>query len=61
MDNCHFCGGRLDPCNESEIVCPWGGEADCWRSQASATEFDEDFDEVFDEALVDDFDWEDSS
>ena len=30
MDRCSSCGGRLDECNESEIVCPWCGEPDCW-------------------------------
>ncbi len=30
MDVCRYCGGKLDCCNESEIVCPWCGEADCW-------------------------------
>ncbi len=30
MDKCSSCGGRLDECNESEIVCPWCGEPDCW-------------------------------
>ncbi|MGO9435939.1 MAG: hypothetical protein ACLPH3_11225 [Terracidiphilus sp.] len=30
MDTCTSCGGRLDECNESQIVCPWCGEPDCW-------------------------------
>lgn len=30
MDICTSCGGRLDDCNESQIVCPWCGEPDCW-------------------------------
>jgi len=30
MDGCRSCGGTLDDCNESQVVCPWCGEADCW-------------------------------
>lgn len=30
MDTCRSCGGTLDDCNESVVVCPWCGEADCW-------------------------------
>jgi len=26
MDTCTSCGGRLDDCNESQVVCPWCGE-----------------------------------
>lgn len=44
MDNCYFCGGSLDACNESEIVCPWCGEADCWRSPDSDSDSEFDFD-----------------
>ena len=29
MDACTSCGGRLDDCNESQVVCPWCGEPDC--------------------------------
>ena len=30
MDACRYCGGKLDCCNDSEIVCPRCGEANCW-------------------------------
>lgn len=53
MDICWFCGGRLDPCNESEIVCPWCGEADPWPNPDRAMESGFDFDE--------DIAWEDTS
>jgi len=51
MDICRFCGGNLDCCNESEIVCPSCGEADCWFR----------LDELIDSDLDDfdlDLDWE---
>ena len=30
MDRCRSCGGTLEDCNESVIVCPFCGESDCW-------------------------------
>jgi hypothetical protein len=50
MDRCTSCGGLLDDCNESEIVCPWCGEPDCWPRLGEDIEFE-----------LDDFegDWED--
>jgi hypothetical protein len=53
MDTCSFCGRKLDPCNESEMVCPWCGEADCWPGPDRGMEFDFDSDE--------DFGWEGTS
>ena len=48
MDTCTSCGGRLDNCNESQVVCPWCGEADCWPRQLDdGGEFE-----------FDDFDWD---
>lgn len=41
MDTCTSCGGRLDDCNESQIVCPWCGDPDCWlRLFDPASEFE---------------------
>jgi len=41
MNKCSSCGGRLDDCNESQIVCPWCGEPDCWpRFLDEGGEFD---------------------
>jgi hypothetical protein len=40
MDRCRSCGGTLDDCNESEIVCPWCGEADCWPRLDHLTDVD---------------------
>ena len=40
MDTCTSCGGRLDDCNESQIVCPWCGEADCWPRLDEGSEFE---------------------
>lgn len=40
MDACTSCGGRLDDCNESEIVCPWCGEPDCWLRLDEGSEFE---------------------
>jgi hypothetical protein len=50
MDYCCFCGGRLDPCNESEIVCPWCGEADCWPRLDWDTELEFDLDADFEDS-----------
>ena len=50
MNRCRSCGGALDECNESEIVCPWCGEADCWPR------LDEFLDVDFDD-YEPDFDW----
>ena len=48
MDTCTSCGGLLNDCNESQIVCPWCGEADCWPRQLDdGGEFE-----------FDDFDWD---
>lgn len=48
MDRCTSCGGRLDDCNESQVVCPWCGEPDCWpRLLEDGDEFE-----------ADDFDWD---
>lgn len=45
MDECRYCGWKLDFCNESEIVCPWCGAADCWPTIEDLLDFDlEDFD-----------------
>lgn len=45
MDTCTSCGGRLDDCNESQIVCPWCGEPDCWSRLDESIEFEwDDFD-----------------
>jgi len=30
MFNCSRCAGPLDEANESQVVCPWCGAADCW-------------------------------
>ncbi len=49
MDTCRFCGGKLDSCNQSEIVCPSCGEADCWLRLDELINFDfDDFDLDFD-------------
>jgi hypothetical protein len=49
MDTCRYCGSKLDHCNESEIVCPWCGEADCWPTLDDLIGFDfDDFDGDFD-------------
>ena len=40
MDSCRSCGGTLEDCNESVIVCPWCGEADCWPSFDHLIDFD---------------------
>ena len=53
MSECRCCGGRLDECNESEVVCPRCGEADCWPRLdepivADLDDFDLDFDLEFD-------------
>lgn len=50
MDYCCFCGGTLDACNESEIVCPWCGEADCWPRLDWEADLDLDFDADFDDS-----------
>ena len=44
MNTCSLCGGKLDPFNESEIVCPWCGETDCWQSPDRGMGFDSDAD-----------------
>ena len=60
MDRCRYCGGILDSCNESEIVCPWCGEADCWPRldeliESDLDDFDLDLDwEVAGESIEDD-------
>lgn len=49
MDRCCSCGGLLNDCNESQVVCPWCGEADCWPRLDHLIEFDrDDFDLDFD-------------
>ena len=49
MDRCRSCGGTLDDCNESQVVCPWCGEADCWPRLDHLIDFDlDDFDSEFD-------------
>ncbi len=48
MDKCTSCGGRIDDCNESQVVCPWCGEPDYWpRLQDDSSEFE-----------LDDVDWD---
>lgn len=47
MDRCSNCGGRLDDCNESQIVCPWCGEPECWPRMPDADI----------EFALEDFDW----
>lgn len=42
MDRCRSCGGTLDDCNESQVVCPWCGEADCWPRLDHLIEFNPD-------------------
>jgi hypothetical protein len=42
MDRCRSCGGTLEDCNESVIVCPWCGEADCWPRLDYLIDFDVD-------------------
>jgi hypothetical protein len=42
MDRCRSCGRALEDCNESVIVCPWCGEADCWPRLDEPTCFDPD-------------------
>ena len=49
MDECRWCGGLLNDCNETEVVCPWCGEADCWPRLDYLVDFDLDhFDPDFD-------------
>ena len=48
MDKCTSCGGRIDDCNESQVVCPWCGEPDYWpKLQDDSSEFE-----------LDDVDWD---
>jgi hypothetical protein len=62
MDECRCCGGRLANCNESEIVCPWCGEADCWPRLDELIVSDlDDFDLDFDLDPTDDAAKEDTS
>ena len=62
MDECRWCGGTLDCCNESEIVCPSCGEADCWPRFDELIESDlDDVDLDFDVVLSDDPNEEDTS
>ncbi len=52
MDKCRWCGGLLNDCNETEVVCPWCGEADCWPRLDHLFDLDlDDFDLDFDRDL----------
>lgn len=62
MDACRYCGSKLDCCNESEIVCPWCGEADCWPGPDELIDFElDDFDLDFDWGPDDALDEDDTS
>jgi hypothetical protein len=62
MDRCRWCGGTLEDCNESVIVCPYCGEADCWLRFDYLIDFDvEDSDSGSDRGADVDSETEDTS